>query len=99
MMAVALVLGTQVVREMVDDLAVTHQQQIVIARHCARNLVGERPHVLVAMTFAGRVLFRGRSPGGAVVPGDGGGDAVAHANLRAPTQHRSELAEIQTPVV
>jgi len=52
MMTVALVLGTHVVREVVDDLAVTHEQQVVIGRQCARHLVEERPHVLVATTFS-----------------------------------------------
>jgi hypothetical protein len=91
MMTVALVLGTHVVREVVDDFAVTDEQQVVIARQCARDLVEERPHVFVAMTFAGRVPFGGLSPGGAVAPRDGGDDAVAHADLRAPAQHRGRV--------
>ena len=78
-MTVALILGTHVVREMVDNLAVTDEQQVVIGRQCARNLVEERPHVFVAMTLAGGVLFGRRSPGGTVVPRHGGDDAVTHA--------------------
>ena len=95
----ALVLGTHVVREVVDALAVTDEQQVVISRHCARDLVEEHPHVLVTMTFAGRVLLGGRSPGGAVAARDGGDDAVAHADLRAPAQHRGRIGGVQTPVV
>ena len=90
-MTVALILGTHVVREMVDDLAVTDEQQVVIGRQCARNLVEEGPHVFVAMTFAGGMLFGGRSPGGTVVPRHGGDDAVTHANFLAPTQHRGRV--------
>src|SRR5256885_16504475 len=39
MMSVALVLGTHLVREVVDHLAVTDEQQVVIGRQRARNLV------------------------------------------------------------
>jgi hypothetical protein len=92
MMTVTLVLGTHVVREVADDFAVTDEQHVVTARHRARNLLEERSHVFVPMTFAGRVLFGGRSPGGAVAPRDGGDDAVAHADLRAPTQHHGRVA-------
>jgi len=88
MMTVALVLGTHVIREVVDDLAVTDEQQVIIARQCARDLIEERPHVFVAMTFASGVHFGRRSPGGAVAARDGGNNAVAHADLRAPAQHR-----------
>ena len=87
MMTVALILGTHVVREVVDNLAVTDEQQVFIGRQCAGNLVEERPHVFIAMTFAGRMLFGGRSPRGTVVPRDGGDDAVAHTDFLAPTQH------------
>jgi len=68
MMNVALVLGTHVVREVVDDLAVTDEQQVVIGRQCARDLVEECPHVFVPTTLAGRVLFGGRSPGAPCAP-------------------------------
>jgi hypothetical protein len=63
LMSMALVLGTKVVREMIDDLAVTDEQEVIIARHDARDLVEEGPHVFSAMTFAGRVWFGRWSPG------------------------------------
>jgi hypothetical protein len=88
LMSVALVLGTHVVREMIDDLAVTDEQEVIIARHHARDLVEEGPHVFTAMTFGGRVWFGRWSPGGAVVPQYGGDDAMAHPDLRAPAQNR-----------
>ncbi|HEY8870632.1 MAG TPA: hypothetical protein VIM30_14760 [Candidatus Limnocylindrales bacterium] len=60
MITVALVLGTNMVREVVGDLAVTDEQEVIVARQCARDLIEECPHVFVAMPFASRVHFGGR---------------------------------------
>ena len=53
--AVVSVVGAEVVREVLDDLAVSYQQQVVVDRHGVGNLIEEGPHVFIAMTFAALV--------------------------------------------
>ena len=95
----ALVLGTHVVREVVDDLAVTDEQQVVVSRNCARDLVEEHSHVLVAMTFAAGCFWVGGRPVERWRPGTG--ETMRWRTLTCGLQRRTvaELAEIQTPVV
>jgi hypothetical protein len=50
----ALVIGTDLLREVLDDLAVTDQQQVIVVWQHVGDLGEEGPHVLVAMALAGR---------------------------------------------
>ncbi len=61
-LTVARVQGPDVVGEVIDDLAVADEQQVIPACQCTRHLVEERPHVLVAMPFAGRMWLGGGRP-------------------------------------
>jgi hypothetical protein len=75
--AVALVIGADLLGEVLDHLAVADQQQVVVGRQHMGDLSEERAHVLVAMTLAGGVALGGWPSGRAVPAGDRGLDAVA----------------------
>jgi len=89
--AVAVVIGADLLGEVLDHLAVTYQQQIIVDRQRLGDLDEEGPHVLVAVALAGRVLLGGLPSGRTVPAGDRGVDAVAHGELRTPTQHRGRV--------
>jgi hypothetical protein len=58
---VAAVVGSHLIGEVLHDLAVPDQQEIVVHGQHPGDRGEERPHVLVAMALAGRmVLGRGR---------------------------------------
>jgi hypothetical protein len=84
--AVSVVLGADLVREVLDDLAVPYQQQVVVDRQRSGDLIEEDSHMLIAVAFAARMLLSGWSSRCAVPTGDGGGDHVAHGELGTPAQ-------------
>ena len=55
----ALITRRDLSRKMLDDLAVAQEQNVVFSRHDSTNLGKEGPHMLVAVTLAGRMV-RGR---------------------------------------
>jgi len=55
--AVAGVVRADVVREVLDHLAVPYKQQVVVDRHRVGDLIEEGPHVFIAMALAARVLL------------------------------------------
>jgi hypothetical protein len=55
--AVVGVVGPDVVRETLDDLAVPDQVQVVVDRQHAGDVIDKGSHVFVAMAFAARVLL------------------------------------------
>jgi len=72
------VVGPDVIREVLDDLAVPDREQVVLDRQHAGDVIEKGPHVFVAMAFAARVLLGRWSSGRAVPAGDRRVDAVAH---------------------
>ncbi len=54
---VAGVIGANVVREVLDHLAVPYQQEVVIDRHRVGDVIEEAPHVFITMALAARVLL------------------------------------------
>jgi hypothetical protein len=61
--ALFVVVSADVVREVLDDLAVTYQQQVVFDRQHFGDLIEEGPHVFIAMAFAARWAPGGWSSG------------------------------------
>jgi hypothetical protein len=57
--AVFVVVNADVVREVLDDLAVTYQQQVVFDRQHFGDISQESPQVFIAMAFAARWPFSG----------------------------------------
>ncbi len=57
--AVAVVIGTDLFGEVLDHLAVTDQQQVVVDRHHPGDVGEEGWHVLIAMALAGGVPLGG----------------------------------------
>ena len=94
----ALVIGADLLGEMLDHLAVTDQQQVVVGRQHMGDLGEERAHVLVAMALAGRWLSVGGRPVERCLPGTV--DAMRWRRTASPLQRTTEAksAEIQTPV-
>ena len=82
----ALVVRADQLGEVLHHLAVAEQEKVVVDGEHVGDLGEERPHVLVAVAFAGRVALGGWPPGRAVSARDRGVDAVAHGELRAPAQ-------------
>ena len=63
MAAVVGVVGTNLVREVLDHLAVPNQQQVVLNRHHVGDVIEEAPHVFIAMALTARVVLGRRSSG------------------------------------
>ena len=61
--AVIGIVAANVLREVLDHLAVPYQQQVVVDRHRVGDLIEERPHVFIAMALAARVILGGWSSG------------------------------------
>jgi hypothetical protein len=55
---VAGVVGTNVVREVLDHFAVPYQQQVVLDRHSVSDVIEEAPHVFIAMALAAMLFGR-----------------------------------------
>src|SRR5450759_2620291 len=86
-----LVIRADMLSEMLDYLAVTQQQKVVVDWQHVGDLGEEGRHVLVAMALAGWVLLGGCRSSRAVPAGDRGVDAVAHGELGAPAQDRGRV--------
>ena len=61
--AVAVVIRADLLGEVLNHLAITYQQEIIVDRHRLGDLIEEGPHVFIAMAFAARVLLGGWSSG------------------------------------
>src|SRR5450759_3822967 len=85
------VIRADMLGEMLDYLAVTQEQQVIVDWPHVGDLGEEGPHGLVAMALAGWVLLRGCRSSRAVPAGDRGVDAVAHGELGAPAQDRGRV--------
>jgi hypothetical protein len=55
--AVVGVVGADVVREVLDDLAVPYQEQVGVDRRTPGEVIEKGTHVFVAFAFAARVLL------------------------------------------
>ena len=97
--AVSVVLRTDLVRKVLDDLAVPYQQQVVVDRQGSGDLIEEDSHVLIAVAFAARMLLSGWSSRCACRPGTV--EAITWRTVNSGLQRRTvaESAVIQTPVV
>jgi hypothetical protein len=74
---------------MLDDFAVAQEQNVVFRRHDSPDLGEERPHVLVAVTLAGRVVSGGRTSRRTVPTRDKRLDLLAEADsLGTQAQNR-----------
>ena len=78
------VIGSDLVGEVPDDLAVADQQQIVVEREGVDDPIEEGPHMFVAPAVALPVMLRGRATGGAMTPGDTGVNAMAPRGFGTP---------------
>jgi len=96
--AVALVIGADLLGKVLDHLAVTDQQQVVIGLQDMGDLGEERAHVLVAMALAGGVVLGGGRPVERCLPATV--DSMRWRRATSPLQRTTEAksAEIQTPV-
>ena len=78
------VIGSDLVGEVPDDLAVTDQQQVVVEREGVDDPIEEGPHMFGAPAVAWPLMLRGRATGGAMTPGDTGVDAMAPRGFGTP---------------
>jgi len=78
------VIGSDLVGEVPDDLAVADQQQVVVEREDVDDPIEEGPHMFVAPAVALPVMLCGRATGGAMTPGDTGVDAMAPRGFGTP---------------
>jgi len=56
--AVVGIVPANVVREVLDYLAVPYQQQVVVDRHRVGDVIEEVPHVFIAMALAAMLFGR-----------------------------------------
>jgi hypothetical protein len=78
------VIGSDLVGEVRDDLAVPDQEQVVVEREGVDDPVEEGPHIFVAPAVALPLMLRGRTTGGAMAPGDTGVNAMAPRGFGTP---------------
>jgi len=78
------VIGSDLVGEVPDDLAVADQQQIIVEREGLDDPIEEGPHMLVAPAVALPVMLRRRATGGAMTPRDTGVNAMAPRGFGTP---------------
>ena len=82
------VIGSDLVREVPDDLSVADQQKVAVERKGADNPIEEGPHVFVAPAIALPIVLRRRRTSCAMTPGDTGVNAMAPRGFRAPLHNR-----------
>src|ERR1035437_9666023 len=84
-----MIVGAYLMREMFDHFAIADEEKIVVDRDNRPNLGKERPHVLLAVALAGRMVFGRRTSRRAVPAWNLGVDPLTDSDaLLAPPQDR-----------
>jgi hypothetical protein len=78
------IIGSDLVGEVPDDLAVPDQEQVVIEREGVDDPIEEGTHMFVAPAVALPAMLGGRATGRAMAPGDTGLDAMAPRGFGTP---------------
>lgn len=86
------VIGSDLVGEQTNDLAVADQEHIVVEREGMDDPIKEGPHMLVPPAVALPVMLRGRATGGAMTPGDTGVNPMAPRGFGTPLHDPGRVA-------